>query len=411
MPWDLRPIAAEEIGAFREADRRAFHAPQRPEGKRDPNPWELAELDRTLAAFDGAVIAGLGRIYSFEITVPGGATLPAAAVSWIGVVPTHRRRGVLSAIMRTQIGDAVERGEPMLVLTASEGVIYRRFGFGVSTWSMAVALDATRSGFVRDVATAGSLRMIDEAEAAATLPGVFERARLVYPGSVTRPDEWWGPELFDPDHPEGDTPAGFYVLHERPDGEPDGYVAYGVGGTWEAGVPAKKVTVLDMVAADPEVRARLWRYVCDLDLVTTVESWTTPVDDPLRWLLADARGLNRSRVGDWLWVRLVDVPAALSARRYCVDGRLVIEVTDELRPDVAGRYELDGGTEGATCSRTTREPDLVTRVSELGAAYLGGVAFSTLARAGLVEQRTDGALALADLMFASSPLPFCGTWF
>jgi predicted acetyltransferase len=166
-----------------------------------------------------------------------------------------------------------------------------------------------------------------------------------------------------------------------------------------------------MVTADPGVRALLWRYVFDLDLVTKVESWTTPVDDPLRWLLADARQLNRSSVGDWLWTRLLDVPAALSARTYGAEGRVVIEVVDGVRKDVAGRYALDGAPEGAVCARTTQEPDLVLGAADLGAAYLGGVALSTLARAGLVEERSSGALTRADAMFASIPLPYCGTWF
>ena len=412
MEWDLRPVAAEEIVALAEAERSAFHAPPRPEGRSEPNAWDLAELDRTLAAFDGGEIVGVGRIYSFELVVPGGAGVAAGGVSWIGVLPTHRRRGILSAMMRRQLDDAVERGEPMLVLTASEGGIYRRYGYGVSTWSMAVTVDATRSAFLRDVETRGRLRLIDEAEAAEKLPAVFDRARRGRPGSVSRPDAWWPSELFAPDHGDG-TPAGarFYVLHEERGGEADGYVAYGVAGTWEHGIPAKKATVRDMVTADPGVRALLWRYVFDLDLVTKVESWTTPVDDPLRWLLADARQLNRSSVGDWLWTRLLDVPAALSARTYGAEGRVVIEVVDGVRKDVAGRYALDGAPEGAVCARTTQEPDLVLGAADLGAAYLGGVALSTLARAGLVEERSSGALTRADAMFASIPLPYCGTWF
>ncbi len=412
MQWDLRPVSVEEIAALMEADRRAFQARPRAEGRREPNGWDLAELDRTIAAFDGREIAGVGRIYSFDLVVPGGSKLAAGGVSWIGVLPTHRRQGILSAIMRRQLDDASERGEPMLVLTASEGGIYRRYGYGVATWSTAVALDATRSAFVRDVETGGRLRMVDDGEAAEKLPGVFERARAGQVGSVSRPDVWWPSELLDPDHgAAAESGARFYVLHESADGEPDGYVAYSVDDTWEQGIAAKKATVRDMVTADPEVRARLWRYVCDIDLVTRVESWTTPVDDPLRWLLADARQLNRSQTGDWLWLRLVDVSAALSARSYGVEGSVVIEVVDHIRPDVAGRYALDGGREGSVCARTTREPDIVLGVAELGAVYLGGVGFTTLAAAGLIDERTPGAMARADTMFASIPLPFCGTWF
>lgn len=412
MQWDLKPVGADEIVAFSETCRRAFHAPPPPGGRREPSAWELADLDRTLAAFDRGEIVGVGKIYSFDLVVPGSANVPVGGVSWIGVLPTHRRRGILSALMRRQLDAAVARGESMLVLTASEGGIYRRFGYGVSTWSMAVRLDARRSAFLSDPDTGGRMRMIDEVEAAEKLPVVFDRARGGQVGSVSRPDAWWGSELFEPDHGESIAAgARFYALHEGMSGEPDGYVAYAVDGTWEQGIPAKKATVRDMVAADPNVRARLWRYVCDLDLVTTVESWTAPVDDPLRWRLADARQMSRSCIEDWLWVRIVDVPAALSTRTYATEGSVVIEVVDPVRPDVAGCYALDGGPDGSTCARTRHAPDIVLEVPDLGAAYLGGVALSTLARAGLVEERTAGALARADAMFASLPRPYCGTWF
>ncbi len=412
MSWDLRPVAAEDVLGLAEAVRRAFHSPPRPESRREPSAWDLAELDRTLAAHDGADVVGVGRVYSLELVVPGGARLPVGGVSWIGVLPTHRRRGILSAIMRRQIADAIERGEPMLVLLAAEGGIYRRYGYGVATSAMEVSLDASRSAFLRDVDTGGRLRILDEVEAAEVLPAVYDRARLVTIGSLSRPAMWWAPEFFDPPHDEGAVPgARFYVLHESAAGGPDGYVAYAVDGSWEQGNPAKRVTVRDMVAPDPRVRARLWRYVCDLDLVTKVESLNASVDDPLRWLLADSRQMSGSLTHDWLWIRILDVEAALSARRYSVSGTLTFEVVDPVHTDLGGRYALDGGPDEAACARTTREPDLALGVQELGATYLGGVNFTTLARAGLVEERTPGALARADLMFGSTPLPHCATWF
>jgi predicted acetyltransferase len=412
MPADfeIRPVTPAEVEAYARMPNAAFGETFDPE--RFKLEWTNHELDRTLAAFDGGEIVGTGRLYSMELTLPGGALVPVAAVSWIAVLPTHRRRGILTAIMGRELDDTVGRGEAMAVLHASEGTIYRRFGYGNAASSMSFTLPRRRSAFLRPPPAGGRVRLVDEEAARKTFPDIFDRARRHQPGAISRPDEWWGSELFYVEKKEEG--SRFYVTYESADRDLEGYAAYKVVSSWtDDGVSRHRLEVRDLVTVTPEARAALWRYLCDVDLVETIAAGSGPVDEPLRWMLVDSRQLAVNRLSDGLWVRILDAPAALAARRYDVAGRLVFEVEDALRPDgaAAGRFALDGGPDGSECAPTTAEPDLALGVADLGAAYLGGVTFSTLARAGLVDERTPGALTRADAMFRSDPAPFVMTEF
>jgi predicted acetyltransferase len=408
--FEIRPVTPDEVEAYARAPLAAFGETFDPE--RFKLEWTHHELDRTLAAFDDGEIVGTGRLYSLELTLPGGALAPVAAVSWISVLPTHRRHGILTAIMGRELDDAVARGESMAVLHASEGVIYRRFGYGIAASSMSFTLARRHAAFLGPPPDDGRVRLVDEAAARKAFPDIFDRARRLQPGAVSRVDQWWGNELFYVD--KKDEGARFYVVYESAERVLDGYVAYKVVPRWsDDGVSRNRLEVLDLVTATPEARAVLWRYLCDVDLVETIAAGSCPVDESLRWLLAESRRLTVSRLSDGLWVRIVDAPAALAARRYAASGRIVFDVRDEFRPDgdAAGRFALDCGPDGTTCERTTADPDLALDVADLGAAYLGGVTFSTLARAGLVAERTPGALGRADAMFRSDPAPFVMTEF
>jgi predicted acetyltransferase len=408
--FELRPVTADEVAAYVRADLAAF-GQSRVDAERLKLEWTHHELDRTLAAFDEGEIVGTGRLYSLELTLPGGHLAPVAGVSWIAVLPTHRRLGILSAIMSRQLDDAVARGETMAVLHASEAVIYRRFGYGVATSSIDFTLERRHAAFLQPLPVGGRVRLVDDATARKVFPEVFDRARRVQPGAVSRVDAWWGDQFFHVEKKEQG--SNFFVTYESPAHDLDGYAAYRTVNRWERGVSRNRLEVEDLVTVTPEARAVLWRYLCDVDLVETLTAWGCPVDEPLRWLLADSRRLQVERVSDGLWVRLLDAAAALAARTYAAPGRVVFEVADPLRPDgaAAGRVALEGGPDGADARRTRAQPDLVLGVAELGAAYLGGVAFSTLARAGLVEERTTGALARADAMFRTEPSPLAMTWF
>lgn len=403
----LRPVTRDELTEFTMTALAAFG--ERFDPARFELDWTSVELDRTLAAFDRDEIVGTGRLYSLELTMPGGQVVPAAGVSWIAVLPTHRRRGILTAIKQTQLDDAVARGEPLAILYASESGIYRRFGYGVATSSMSVSVERRRSAFLNPVPP-GRVRLVGEDDARKLFPEIFDRARRAQPGAVQRVDAWWPDEFFWRDPDEKGT--RFYCVCESPDGSLDGYAAYRFDASWDADANGT-LHVVDLVTVSPAARAVLWRYLLDIDLVDTIKAWVVPVDEPLRWLLRESRRMRVTRLGDSLWVRVLDAPAALSARTYAVPGRVVLEIVDDVRPDggAAGRIALDGGPDGAEARRTSDEPDLVLGVAGLGGILLGGVRASTLARAGLVEERTSGALAIADAMFAVEPQPFSMTDF
>jgi predicted acetyltransferase len=405
--FELRPVTRDELTEFTMTPLTAFG--ERFEPARFELDWTSVELDRTLAAFEGDKIVGTGRLYSLELTMPGGRLLPTAGVSWIAVLPTHRRRGILTAIKRTQLDHAADRGEALAILYASESGIYRRFGYGVSTSSMSVSVERRHSEFLNPVPD-GRVRLVEEDDARKLFPDIFDRARRNQPGAVQRVDAWWPGEFFWRDQDEKGT--RHYCVCESPDGNLDGYAAYRFEASWDND-PNGTVHVTDVVSVTPEARAVLWRYLLDVDLIDTIKAWVVPVDEPLRWLLRESRRMRVTRLGDSLWVRVLDAPAALSARTYATPGRVVFEIADPVRPDgeAAGRFVLDGGPDGADARRTTDEPDLVLDVAALGGVLLGGVRPSALARAGLVDERTPGALAIADSMFAVEPLPFSMTDF
>jgi predicted acetyltransferase len=403
MDVELRAVSIEELPAFLWADSTGFgHAVDR--ARRNMAAWEL---DRTVAAFERDRIVGVSRNYSFELTLPGGALVPAAGVSDVSVLPTHRRRGLLRTMMDRLLDDAVAHGECVAMLTASEGGIYGRFGFGVTIRSCSVEIDTVAAEFP-EPAPVGTLRLVELEEARALEPEIFDRARRVQPGAVSRFDPWWTDEQF---HTE--MGARFDVVFESPEGSLDGYLTYGIRQQWGTGGPNHRLAVSDLVAVTPVASNALWRYACEVDLVRTVFAHNAPIDLVVGWSMTSPRAARINDVRDSLWTRIVDVPTALSARTYAMDGSLVLEVRDSLRPDgdADGRFALTGGPHGATAGATTADPELVMDIASLSAAWLGGVPFSTLARAGRIDEVVAGALARADAMFASSPLPLAMTWF
>ena len=347
------------------------------------------DLERSIAIFDEGNIVGGAHSHRLEMSLPGASVIM-AGVANIAVQPTHRRQGVMTRMMNHQIKDIYERGEPMAGLFASESLIYGRFGYGIATLREQWTIERQHNAYTRSYPTPGRMVFINPADIEKKFAEVSRRSLLERPGVFQKPHHQWERESQAPEHRQGGQGGIFYIAYE--DGEKvEGYARYRINGN--------TLTVNELMATTPEANTALWRFCFDVDLTTCTEAERRPVDDPLPWLLADPRQLQRS-TRDGLWLRLVDVGAALQLRRYMESGRLVLEVRDDLCPWNAGRFELEGSSEGASCRATDLAPDLVIPVNNLASTYLGAVTFSTLAQAGLVEEHTPGALLRADRMFA-----------
>ena len=406
MDLTVRPVSLDEVDAFVRAQTASFGMTARDS---DVTAERLIfEADRSLAVFDGESQVGGAMAATFEMTVPGGR-LPTAGITAVGVLPTHRRRGILTSLMREQLEDIHRRGEPLAALWASESGIYGRFGYGIAAQSATIKIAREHSAFLRPVEPAERLRLVDRDEALRTFPQVYERVLSGRPGHIARNAAWWDYSMTDLEHDRDGASAYFFVLLEE-NGRPEGYAYYRVKQDWSAHLPAGELRVQELQGASPRAVAQLWRYCLDVDLVAKVSAQHRAPDDPLFLLLADPRRLER-RLYDGLYVRVVDVAAALAGRRYRAPGRLVIEVRDGFCPWNEGRYALEGGPDGAECSPTQAEPEVVLDATSLGAVYLGGVAFQALADGLRAEERRPGALKEADLMFGVSMAPWCGHMF
>jgi predicted acetyltransferase len=398
----IRPITADEYTASLRATHAAFGGHLREE--------EIERLriefeeGRSLAALDGESIVGTTSGLSFEMTVPGGV-LPVLAVTSVGVVPTHRRRGVLTGLMRRQLDDAHAAGLPAAALWASEAVIYGRFGYGMATLSGGISVERAHVRLLRPRPEAPAVRLLERDEALKAVPAVYDRARQGIPGMMGRDAAYTDYRFWIPEHHREGFSEYFFVVHESTDG-PEGYVVYRTKGDWSEGTPAGTVEVEELVAATPEAYEGLWRFLLGLDLFARIETYVARPDEPLLHMVTEPRRL-RLRLSDGLWVRLVDVPAALAGRRYQVDGSVVLDVRDDFCQWNDGRYHLEGGPDGAECRPTDQNPDLVLSAADLGAVYLGGTRLVTLAEAGRVQELSEGALRRADAMFGWPVTPWC----
>jgi predicted acetyltransferase len=428
-PYPIRPVSADEFDAFRSIDAHAFNAGPMSPGNRA---LMLArfEADRSLAAFDGAEPVGVAGAFSFRMTVPG-AVIPTAGVSYVAVLPTYRRRGILRAIMRRQLADLASRGgEAIAALWASEVPLYGRYGYGCassqSTFTFRRGEGILAPGAAAMVAAdpALRLRLADPPAARTELAKVFDTVLPTRPGFFARTDAWWDRALNDPPEDRGGRSPLRCVIAEDNSG-PRGYALYSGIGRWDSstGLPDGNLVIRELIAADPVANAALWADQLSRDLVAEIEAELRPADDPVLFQLADFRRA-RSRVSDGVWVRIIDVPSALTARSYSCAFDVVLEITDELLPGNAGRWRLraDGlsasaGAPGVTrgggvsCERTTDPADISLGISELGAAYLGGTRLGALAAAGLVTELREGTLRSLSAAMSWDPSPWCPTIF
>jgi predicted acetyltransferase len=364
---------------------------------------EVFELERMHAAVDddGRVVGGAGA-FAFRMTVPGGAQLPTAGVTVVGVLPTHRRRGILRSMMRAQLDDLHARGEPVAALWASEETIYGRYGYGLASLNVQFDVDKSYAAFRPGVETVGRVRLVDFDTAGQQLPSVYDAVQRVTPGMYERSEAWWkNRQLVDPENFRfGGSPKHIAVLEV--DGEPQAYAIYRLHVSFGDLGPETKLRTLEVVAATPAATASIWRYLLDVDWTKTVSASLQPVDHPLLLLLARPN-FSKPTLSDGIWIRLVDVGAALSGRSYAAAAPLVFDVRDAFCPWNEGRWRLESGE----ASRTNDAADLALDVADLGSVYLGGFTFRDLQRAGRVEELTDGAVYGADATFRTEGLPWC----
>jgi predicted acetyltransferase len=355
--------------------------------------------ERMHAAFeDGQIVGGAGA-FPFELSVPRGS-LRCGGVTGVGVHPTHRRRGVLRAMMETQLRDLHERGEPIAALWASEETIYGRFGYGIASWAGELKIAHEWDAFVEPVDPRGTTRFVTPEEARELFPPIYDAVRRERPGMTSRDEAWWEDRHLRQEEDESSAPRRFVLLEL--DGEPAAYAVYRTHMSWDGGSATSRLVAREALGATPQATAAIWRFLLDVDWMGSVEVPLAPPDHPLFLLLATPRRA-RYRMGDGLWLRIVDLPAALCGRAYGEGEALVLEVRDAICDWNEGRWKLEDGV----CERTEDDPDLVLDVSALGSAYLGAVSFRQLRDALRAEERKAGAIERADALFAWRPLPWC----
>lgn len=401
----LRPITIDELPALVEMVESVFLSDSHEDGldiERD-----IFEPDRSLAVFDGDEPVASAGAYSKLLTVPGGP-IPIAAVTAVAVAPTHRRRGLLTRMMRHQLDEIHEQGgESVAALWASEAGIYSRFGYGMANRNAQLRVSTAESALRRDVDRGtGRLRQFSAHDGLPAMAAIHEEARSRQVGYLDRTKPWWDRRLFDPERRREGASALRCVVHSDETGNPDGYSLFSVKSSWTTGSPGGSATIRDLVATTPQAYAAVWGFLLELDLVRHVEWERAAADEPLIYLVDNPRGV-RQEVSDALWVRLIDVDRAMSARRYSTPVDVVLEVSDEFCPWNTGRYRLTGGPDSADCPRTDDPAELTMSSTTLAAAYLGGVTLASLAAGGLVTEHRRGALAAASAALGGARQPSC----
>jgi predicted acetyltransferase len=399
MSIQIRPITADELDAFQEAMMVPFLIDR--SADRTENFKELFELHRLRAAFDGDQIVATFGAFSFQMVVPGNV-LPMAGTTIVTVLPTHRRQGILRSLMTDHFAELHDGGEPLAALWASESSIYGRFGYGPATERAIARLEKPFARLRQPVEIAGTMRLVDRNEALTVFPEIYDRIVRTRPGMYLRTKHWWRHRILrDPEFKRAGASTHRRVLHLR-DGQPVGYAIYRT----RADSNQAELHVIEVIAIDADAEKSLWEYLFATDLITSIECWNQPLDDPLRWWLEQPREMER-KIEDSLWVRPVDVVASLNGRRYSSDGSVVFRMRDELCPWNEGVFRLEVDEEGiGRCEQTSAGAEFELTPFALGAVYLGGQRLRDLARSALVTGSAE-ALRRADAMFTWDPRPWC----
>ncbi len=399
---------SDEFPAFLRTTEGAFHEDVSDE---DVASWaKVFEPERSLAVLEGGAMVATAAALTRELTLPG-ARMSVACITAVGVLPTHRRRGLLTELMRRQLDDVRAAGESVAALWASEPVIYGRFGYGLAARHSFATVPTTGARLRAGLPTpAGRTVLLEPADAVERIAPLYDRVRRERVGHLDRAGAWWDLRVYDPEAHRAGRGALRAAVHEAPDGTVDGYVLYGVKLDWSEGGPNSVVIVRELVTDGPAAVAGVWSYLLGLDLTRSIEAWPSAPDLPPNEIV---EGPQRPRMtlGSNLWVRLVDVGAALAARTYNAPFAVVFEVEDAFCPWNTGRHRLVWDGTVATCEETDDAPDLALGVGELGAAYLGGPSLAALASVGRVRELRAGALDLVSLAFRTAREPWCPEMF
>ena len=401
MNVEIRPCASADDVRQALAPIRHYFGRSAPNEDQAERFTRVLPAERIYAAWERSrAVGGLGA-FPFRLTIPGGS-VPAAGVTIAAVLPTHRRRGVLRAMMRALLDACHERGEPVAYLWATEDTIYGRFGFGLASFTAEIDLPRERSAFHASFASWGHVQLVPPATAEQLVAPIYERVAVNTPGMFARSSAWWQVRtLDDPEWRRG--PNGDLLCAVLEDGgRPTAYALYRMNSAFERGLQSGSVAVVEAVGDSPEATRAIWRYLLDIDWMARVKAGLLPLDHPLLLLLAEPRRLGFS-LRDGVWVRLLDIKTALSARSYQPEGSVVIEVTDEFCPWNAGCWRVSS----AGVERTGEAPGLHCDASGLGSVYLGGFTWTQLARALRAQELISGALARADTLFQVTSAPWC----
>lgn len=393
---DIRPATEGDWDSLFHVDGRNFGFSYSAEDIEERKP--ILELSRFRLACDGAEVVGIAGSYALDMTLPGGSAVPTGGVTWVSVAATHRRQGILRRLIAAVHADIEGRGEPLASLTASEGGIYERFGYGVASRSRVIRIETAgvhiRPEYVRPI---GSVRYMEPAQAATEIPRLWEIHRRLRAGEVSRSSAWHTALLNERSRPFDGAGEARYLLH------PEGYAVYRVAGSWTPGFPAHEVRLLELVATTPDAHVSLWHTLLNIDLVRTITGRrVVPDDDPLPYLLNDPRAVRTVALNDGDWVNVLDPAIAFGARTYAVADRVVVEVDGR-------RWAIEGGPDGASAKQVRSKPDLTMTQSALGPVLLGGIRPSTLAAGRRLTARNVEALRRADVFFTTAPTPNCQT--
>jgi len=403
MSVEIRPVPETDLRRWLESVIVAFGEDVNEEQ------WKLdqktLEPNRILGGYEGDKIVGGGAAFSFQMTVPGGAQVPTAGVTMVGVMPTHRRQGVLRALMARQLADVRANGEALAALWASEGSIYQRFGYGLGTLNGAIDLARERSAFRRPPNPSVTFEFRDVDAARPALERIYDQVRSRTPGFYKRSSAWWDVVLADPEFRRGGAGRRYNAVVSR-NGEEVGYVLYRIKNDWVETGPNSTLIVVELMGIDADAVEGAWRYAFGVDLVMSIRARRGPADHPLLLQMAEPRRLQL-RVTDGMWIRIVDVPAALEARGYAADGSIVLEVSDEFMPECGGCWRLTVTDGRGHVEATSDAADLRMDVQDLGAVYMGGFSFASLGRAGRTVERTPHARDRTDALFVATVAPWC----